>query len=336
MASKNDGVANYGNITTVAESPKQPGVVWVGTDEGNVQLSRDGGATWANVAKNLPGVPETHLVSRVEPSRFEAATCYLSLDGHRGDDHKPYVFVTRDYGATWNSLAGSLPAGNVNVIKEDPKNRSLLYLGTEYGFYVSLNGGAEWKRFMTGLPTVRVDDVVVHPRENDLVLATHGRGVWILDDLTPLQQLSERVMAAEAHLFEPRPGVQWHQDVTLSRYVAGAKHFRGANPPPGTALSYHLKTAPAGEVKMTISDVTGKVVRNLTGTKEAGLNRVQWNLRGDPPPRPPNAPSGSGGAGARFGATLGPAIEPGVYLIRLAVDGRELTTKVLVEEDVWR
>lgn len=339
MLSKNDGTAGYGTITTIAESPVLPGVLWVGTDDGNIQLSRDGGVSWTNVAKNIQGIPQTYQVSRVEPSHFDAATCYVSIDGHRHNDFKPYVFVTRDYGATWTSLASNLPElGNVNVIREDPKNKNLLYLGTEFAFYVSLNGGKEWKRFMNGLPTVRIDDILVHPRENDLIVGTHGRGVYIMDDITPLQQLADKVLEAEAHLFDVRPGTQWVQDVTLSRYVGGAKHFRGSNPPPGTAISYYLKSAPTGEVKITISDITGKVVRNLQGTKEVGINRVQWNLRADPPPRPanlPGPPQGFGGGG-RFGAFQGQSVDPGLYLVKLSVDGKELTTKVVVEEDIWK
>ncbi|HEY3129846.1 MAG TPA: hypothetical protein VGL91_10330 [Acidobacteriota bacterium] len=373
MASKNDGTANYGNITTLAESPIMPGILWVGTDDGNVQLSRDGGATWTNVARNIHGVPETHQVSRVEPSHFDAGTCYVTFDGHRSDDLKPYVFVTTDYGTTWKSLAANLPLGNVNVIREDPKNRNLLYLGTEFGFLISLDCGAEWRRFMTGLPTVRIDDIQVHARDNDLIVGTHGRSIFILEDITPLQ-LSDKVLGVDAYLFEPRPGTQWLQDVTLSRSVGGAKNYRALNPQ-GTEINYYLKSVPSGDVKITISDMDGKVVRNLTGTKEGGINRVEWNLRGDPPPRPAGFPGGGGrggagggrggmGAGGQGGAgaagqgglaaaaggqvifggggggfggfAFGPAMDPGVYKVKLSVDGKEFTTKVRVEEDTWK
>ncbi|MEW6209879.1 MAG: hypothetical protein AB1631_16055 [Acidobacteriota bacterium] len=333
MASKHDGTGNYGNITTIAESPALPGLIWVGTDDGNIQVSRDGGATWTNVAKNITGIPDMHQISRVEPSRFDAGTCYVTIDGHRSDDHKPYVFVTRDYGATWKSLASNLPTGNANVIREDPRNKNLLYLGTEYALYVSLDGGVEWKRFMTGLPTVRIDDILVHPRDNDLIVGTHGRGIYIIDDITPLQQLSEKVMSADSHLFDVRAGVQWLQDITLSRYAGGAKYFRGQNPQPGTAISYYLKSAVTDDVKITISDVTGKVVRTMSGTKDAGINRVQWNLRGDPPPRP--AGGGGGGGQGRFGqgGFGAPPLDPGTYLVKLSVGGKEMTAKVEVEAD---
>ncbi|HSP64441.1 MAG TPA: hypothetical protein VLQ90_15735, partial [Pyrinomonadaceae bacterium] len=281
MASKNDGYTSYGYIVTVAESPMVPGILWVGTDDGNVQVSRDSGATWTNVAKNVPGIGETYHISRVEPSHYDAGTCYLAVDGHRSDDLKPYVFVTRDYGTTWTSVVGNLPAiGDVNVIREDPRNKDLLYVGTEFGLFISLNGGKEWKEFMSGLPRVRVDDILVHPRDNDLIIGTHGRGIYILDDVSALQQLTPKVMDADAFLFDVRPGTQWFNDVRLSRYTGGAKLFRGTNPQPGTAISYYLKAAPSGDVKITITDYTGKVIRTIVGTKEAGLNRMQWNLRG--------------------------------------------------------
>ena len=389
MVSKHDGLGNYSNITTIAESPVLPGILWLGTDDGNVQLSKDGGATWSNVAPNIPPlVSNSYQISRVEASHFDAGTCYVSVDGHRSDDHKPYVFVTKDFGATWSSVGGNLPLANVNVIREDPKNKNLLFVGMEYGLYVSLNGGGEWKKFMTGLPTVRIDDLLIHPRDGDLIAGTHGRGIWICDDISPLQQMNDKVMASNVHLFDVRPGVQLLNDVTLSRAAGGQKNFKGENPQPGTAISYYLTTPPTSDVKITISDITGKVVRNLTAKKEAGLNRVQWNLRGDPPPRPagPRGPGGGGAAGAgapgnlpptagqppagppnagqpaagqtpgqatgqaagqggggggggfggRGGFNAGPPLDPGVYLIKVTVDGKEITTKVVVEADTWK
>ena len=342
MASKNDGYTSYGYIVTIGESPMIPGILWVGTDDGNIQVSRDGGATWTNVSKNVPGIGELYHISRVEPSRYDAGTCYLAVDGHRFDDQKPHLFVTRDYGATWSSIVSNLPpVGTVNVVREDPKNKDLLYAGTEYGLYISIDGGREWKQFMSGLPTVRVDDILVHPRDNDLVVGTHGRGIYILDDITPLQQLtSGKVLDKEAFLFDVRPGTQWLTDIRLSRYTGGGKLYRGNNPAPGTAISYYLKSAPLTDVKITISDYTGKVIRNITGTKEIGLNRMQWNLRGDPPARPANLPQGFGGGGGGGGGrgfgglfNIGPIIEPGTYHLKLSVNGKEYTTKVVIESD---
>ena len=341
MASKHDGYTGYGYVVTVAESPKLPGVLWVGTDDGNVQVSKDGGATWTNVSKNVPGIGETYHISRVEPSNFDAGTCYLAVDGHRLDDLKPYLFVTTDYGATWKSIVNNLPKwGTVNVVLEDAKNKDLLFVGTEFGVYVSLNGGAEWKPFMSGMPIMRVDDILVHPRDNDLIVGTHGRGIYILDDISALQQMSQKVLDSDATLFDVRSGTIWQNDPRLGRYWGGAKLFRGTNPAPGTAISYYLKSPASGDVKLTISDYTGKVVRNIVGTKEAGLNRIQWNLRGDPPPRP----AGSAGvevaevAAAEvvvFGNVFaqGLPLEAGTYNLKLTVGGKDYTTKIVVEND---
>jgi photosystem II stability/assembly factor-like uncharacterized protein len=345
MASKHDGAASYSNVVTLGESPLVPGLVWVGTNDGNVQVSRDFGATWKDVTAAITGVPKETHVSRVEPSHFDAGTAYVSFDGHRTDDHKPYIFKTTDFGATWTSVANNLPAvGNVNVVREDPKNRNLLYAGTEYGFFISLNGGAEWKPFMTGLPTVRIDDVMVHPRDNDLILGTHGRSIWILDDITPLQQLAAPVTDADAHLFDIRPATRWTTDITKATGLGGAKYFRGQNPPGGTAISYHLKSAASGDVKITISNTRGEVVREMPGTKNAGLNRVQWNLSPNPPPAPPGGrgQGGGGGGGGRGrggqGATFTnpQAVEAGTYIVKLNVGGKDYMKTVVVEDDDMR
>jgi hypothetical protein len=262
----------------------------------------------------------------------------VAIDAHRTNDHKPYVFVTKDYGKTWTSVTANLPTGHVSVVREDPKNRNLLFVGNEYGLQISLNGGKEWKPFMTGLPIVPINDILVHPRDGDLIIGTHGRSIWILDDITPLQQLTDTVMNADATLFAPRPGVLWRTDITASVTVGGSKHFRGENPQPGTWISYYLKNAASGDVKMTISDYTGKVVREIAGTKDAGLNRVLWNLRANPPvAQAGGRQGGSGQAGAggggRGGQAGGPALEPGTYQVKLTVNGKDYTTRVVVEAD---
>jgi photosystem II stability/assembly factor-like uncharacterized protein len=337
MASKHDGAASYSNIVTIGESRLVAGIIWIGTNDGNVQLSRDGGTTWTNVVQNIRGAPQEAHVSRVEPSHFEAGRAYVTFDNHRTDDHRPYVFTTADFGQTWTSISSNLPEGHVNVIREDPRNRDLLYLGTEYAFYISLTGGKNWKRFMTGLPTVRIDDILVHPRDNDLIVGTHGRSIWIIDDITPLQQMSEAVTAADAHLFAMRPATTWNLDITKVNGLGGQKHFRGQNPQGGTAISYYLKAAPPGDVKITISDSTGRVVRELNGTREPGLNRVQWNLG----PEPAQGRGGFAGRGGRGGGGRGvpfvsqnaPFVAPGTYVVKLAVAGKELMTTVQVEAD---
>jgi hypothetical protein len=338
MASKHDGAASYSNIVTVSESPAAPGVVWVGTNDGNVQVSRDSARTFTNVVGAITGVPRETHVSRVEASHFDPGTAYVTFDGHRTDDHKPYVFKTTDFGKSWTSIASNLPSGNVNVIREDPRNRNLLYVGTEYALFVSLNGGREWKRFMNGLPTVRIDDILVHPRDNDLIVGTHGRSIYIIDDITPLQQLSEAVMSTDAHLFDVRPATRWVEDTMLSRGLGGAKHFRAANPLPGTAISYYLKSPATGDVKITIADARGAVVRELNGTNEAGINRVQWNLAPNPPPGAGLGRGGSGGGRGRGGSQfiVANAVEPGAYFVKLSVGGREFTTTAIVEADDLR
>ncbi|HEY9383982.1 MAG TPA: hypothetical protein VIP80_10735, partial [Gemmatimonadales bacterium] len=339
MLSKNDGVVAYSTIVSVAESPVMPGVVWAGTDDGNLQVSVDGGMTFTEVGKNLPGLPADHLywVSRIDASHFDPGTAYASVDGHRSDDLKPYVFVTRDYGKTWKSISANLPAfGNVQVVREDPKNKNLLYVGTEFGLYLSTNGGAEWQRFMNNFPTVRVDDILVHPRDGDLIVATHGRSVWIADDITPLQQLTPAVLAQDGTLLDIRPAVAWLNDQQAGSRTGGQKVFIGENPPRGTTINYYLKTAAMGDVKLTITDVNGRVIRNLEGSKNAGLNRVEWNLSPNPPPRPAGAAGGGGGGGGGFGGFGAlQTVDPGTYIVTLTVDGRSYSKPVSVLQDIW-
>jgi photosystem II stability/assembly factor-like uncharacterized protein len=333
MLSKNDGLTQWGTIITVSESPVMPGVVWAGTDDGLLQLTRDGGATFTEVGKNLPGLPANHLhwVSRVDASHFDAGTAYVSVDGHRSDDLKPYVFVTRDYGKTFQSITNGLPAyGNVQVVKEDPKNKDLLYVGTEFGLYVSTNGGGEWKKFMSNLPTSRVDDILIHPRENDLIIATHSRGVFIADDLTPLQQMTPAIASQDAVLFDIRPAVAYLNDRRLAQQLGGQKVYLGENPPRGAAINYYLKSAPSGDVKISIKDIAGREIRTLEGTKTAGINRVQWNLAPTPPP---NAGRGGGGGGGGGG---GPQpVEPGTYMVTLTIGSVTLTKPIVVLRDEW-
>jgi photosystem II stability/assembly factor-like uncharacterized protein len=339
MMSKNDGVNAYGLVFTISESPSSPGVIWVGTDDGNIQLSRDGGATFTEVGKNMAGAPKNYYVSRVEASYFDPGTAFATLDGHRNDDMKPYVYVTRDFGQTWQSITNNLPAfGCVNVIKQDPRNRNLLYVGTEYGFYASTDEGKTWTPFMPNLPTVRVDDVVIHPRDGDLVLATHGRSVWIMDDVTSLQQLTPAVQAADAHLFDVRPGIAWLNDVRLAREVTGAKNFTGENAPRGTSIQYYLKSAPSGDIKLTVSNMNGTVVRTLQPTRNVGINRVQWNLAADPPQQQGGGGAGAGGGGGGGGGGRGggaPGLAPGAYIVTLTVGGRSMSKPVSILEDIW-
>jgi hypothetical protein len=258
-------------------------------------------------------------------SHFDAGTAYISVDGHRSDDLKPYLFVTRDYGQTWESLIGNLPEnGFIQVVREDPRNRDLLYVGTEFGLFASTDGGKTWNRFMNNLPTVRVDDILVHPRENDLIVATHGRGLWIADDITALQQATADARAQEVVLFDLRPTVLWLTDRQRGQYTGGQRHFTGENAPRGAAISYYLKDVPADSVKITISDVGGRVIRTLDGTRRAGINRVLWNLS--------LTQAGQGPAPGRGSAATA---QPGTYTVTLEAAGKKVSKALTLLEDVW-
>ena len=337
MASKHDGAAAYSNVVTISESPVVPGIVWAGTNDGNLQVSRDGGLTWKNVVDKVPGVPKETHVSRVAASPFDEGGAYVTFDGHRTDDHNPYVFVTKDFGETWTSLKSNLPMGNVNVITADPRNRNLLFLGTEYALYVSLNGGREWKPFMQGLPTVRIDDLIIHPREHDLIAGTHGRSIWIVDDISALEEWTDQTTQGEAFLFDIRPAVAWITDIQKQITVGGEKNFRGQNPDPGSAISYWLKGT-AGAVQIAITDVSGNTIRTIEGTKTAGLNRVQWNLQRNGPAGRAGGPGGAagqgggGGGGGRGRGGFGAAVPAGTYLVKVTVDGKVIGSKTIVVE----
>jgi photosystem II stability/assembly factor-like uncharacterized protein len=279
MASKHDGYEENSVTTQLRESPSKPGVIWIGTDDGNLQVSQDGGATFTNVAGNITGAPKGYVqISRIEPSHFDPATAYVALDNHRNDDWKPYLFKTTDYGKTWSNVTANLPAkGNINALREDLVNPSLLFVGTEFNLFVSLDGAKTWKLFSTGLPTVRVDDILIHPRDKDLIIATHGRSLWIADDITPLEQLAS-APGTTVKMFDPRPAVQWKSDLTATRR-ATARQFRGENPQGGTAFSFWAQSD-MGDAKFEVLNAQGQVVSTVTTPAKAGMNRVQWGMTG--------------------------------------------------------
>jgi len=237
--SANDGISSYGNLTTITESPVNPNVLYVGTDDGNVQGTRDNGGSWVMLSGDMPGLSASNtVVTRVVASRFNEATVYATFDGHERADYKPYVYRSDDYGATWEPIVNGLPGDwSVNVIYEHPRNANLLFAGNEIGLYVSIDRGDTWARLKNNLPTVPVDDIVVHPRENDLVLGTHGRGIWILDDITPLEEMTEDILNSDAHLFSARRTPMWR--------IAGWQEWspgtwRESNPPTGAMIRYFL------------------------------------------------------------------------------------------------
>ncbi|HTK29003.1 MAG TPA: hypothetical protein VL309_05605 [Vicinamibacterales bacterium] len=330
-------------ILTIAESPVKAGVIWVGTDDGNVQVTKDGGKTWTNVVKNIQGLPANSWIPAVEASHADAGTAYVAADRHQSDDFGPYAFKTTDYGQTWTAIKGDLPArGYVHVVREDPKNRSLLYAGTELGIFASWDAGAHWTSIRGALPPVAVRDILVHPRDNDLIIGTHGRGAWILDDITPLQQLTE-AQAAGVFLFDLQPAIRWQ--TSSANVFTGDRTFAGPNPPSGAAIDYYLRAEPAGDagVSVHIVDRAGKAVRAIANPpKRAGINRLVWDLRYDAPdaPQPPaggrrgEGPGGRGGrGGGRFGAPGGPPVGPGDYTVVVAAGGREMRKTVKVAID---
>jgi photosystem II stability/assembly factor-like uncharacterized protein len=296
MASKHDGYSDNSVITAMGESPSRPGVIWIGTDDGNLQVTTDGGLNFTNVYGNIAGAPQGYVqIARVEPSHFDPGTCYVALDNHRNDDWKPYLFKTTDFGRTWTSVAGNLPAkGNVNAVREDPVNPNLVFAGTEFSLFVTVDAGKSWKKFSTGLPSVRIDDLLIHPRDRDLIVATHGRSIWIADDITPLEQLGSG-QGTSVKLFEPRPAVQWKNDIEATRR-ATAREFKGENPQGGTAISFWAPSD-MGDAKIEFLNQTGQVVSTVTTSAKAGMNRVQWNMMQTGGAVIPPGPAGGGGGG---------------------------------------
>ncbi len=328
--SRNDGTASYGEITTISESPVQAGVLWAGTDDGNVQVSRDDGKTWTEVGGRLPGVPRRMVVSRVEASHAAAGRAYVSLDGHWDDDYRPWLFVTDDYGRSWKSLGAGLAADSattVDVVREHPDNPNLLLVGAENGVYASLDAGVHWFRLGLGMPHVAVKDLEIHPRDDDLVAASHGRGVWILDDIGALAGMSPAVAAAPLHVFSVRPS-------TLFQYrngvpPLGEEAFMAPNPPFGAVIDYSLASDLPGGVSVRFRDARDSVVRTLHGPSTAGIHRLVWDLRRDPLPmdttrfEPPALDVGP----------QGPLVMAGRYTAELDALGDTATTTLEVRTD---
>ena len=354
---KHDGVTSFGNIVTLEESAAKQGVVWVGSDDGVVSVTQDSGKTWTNVTSKMSGVPKFTYVADVLPSRAAAGTAYVLFDGHRGGDYNTYVFTTTDFGSTFRSVVSNLPKGEVaRGIAEDRKDPNILYLGTETGLWVSWNKGGQWTRIKANLPTMPIYEIKQHPRDNDLILATHARGIWILDDPTPIQEWGKSE-TNDAFMFNTEPATIMNQANDQMKGFEGDRLFLGMNPAPGATLSYRLK-ADAKDVKVTIKDSGGTVVREFTGTgappgpsdlrdrNKAGLNIVKWDLRLQPlPPLPPppvaggaggaGGPAGAGGAGGGGGGfggggNNGPYVLPGTYKATLNVNGRDAQTIDLV------
>ncbi len=309
----------YNTIYSVAESPVQRGLIWVGLDDGNLQITRDDGATWTRVDRNVPGVGPEAVVSHVEASRTAACTAYATFERKFMDDLKPYVFKTLDCGATWTNLSGNLPEGAyLQVLREDPKNPSVLYAGTETGLYVSVTGGNDWVRLGGNLPAVPVHEILVHQRENDLIVATHGRGIWILDDAHAIQELAAAA-AKPVYLFGMRTATRFA--TKQNKGSLGNALFMGPNPAYGAIIRYQLRAKPAPDVpvKLEVLDSQGALVRTLAAIpREAGINTTAWNLGYDAP-RLRRAINPDDPSIQFFGMPSGPRVLPGRYVVRLTV-----------------
>ena len=331
LTQENNGVDYAGVVFAIAESPIEKGLIWAGTNDGLVHLTRDGGTTWTNVTKNLPNLPVWGTVSNIEASRYAAGSAYLTVDFHQVNNRDPFVYRTTDYGKTWKAITNGIPRSMLSYahfVREDPVRRGLLYLGTENALYVSFDDGENWQPLQMNLPHAPVYGIAVQEHFNDLVIATYGRGFWILDDLTPLQQLTPEVLGRDAHLFPPRPAYRYRQ-ITNDSVIREDEPSAGEDPPYGAAINYYLKASPAGNVTSTILDQQGRVVRTLQGSRTAGVNRIYWDLRYEPTAHVQLLTS-RGGSSARPIAILAP---PGTYSVKLSVDGREHSRPLRVLKD---
>ena len=315
-------------IYSISESPKNGQLIWVGTDDGNVQITRDGGGHWTNVIGNVPGIGKASWVSWVEAGRFAEGTAYLTFDRHWYGDKQPYLYKTTDYGQSWTLLPvqQSGVRGYAYVIKEDTVNPNLLFLGTEFGLWISVDGGQRWAQYKGGnFPAVAVRDIVVHPRTSDLILATHGRGIWIVDDISPLRALTPEVMSEYAAFPPMPPAVQWME--TSGGWSEGDGMFTGPNRPSGAFIPYYQRSRHVyGDLKIEIFDRQGKLVDTVPSSTHRGLNRALWSMHLKPPRVPPAAT-------AAFGAVFGPRVPPGVYTVKMTKGDKVYTAQLNVVLD---
>jgi hypothetical protein len=303
-------------IVSIAESPRDPQVIWAGTDDGNLQITRDGGDNWTNVAANIPGRLQSPLMKSVQASWKEAGTAYLAIDQHFQDDFRPHAFMTTDYGRTWKDISKGL-SSYTHIVMEDPREPTLLYAGTELGILASFDRGENWTDLRLGEPPISVLDMKVHPRENDLIIASHAGGFYILDDITPLQQL-ERAMSRQIALFPPMQATRYVQASDTS--VLGNAVWVARNKPYGAIISYYLADTSKAPVQVAILDPGGTVVQMLNGTGNRGVNRLAWGLQGpgcEPPGVDRTAAANPGERGGGRGGDRGPRVMPGEYRVRL-------------------
>lgn len=324
----NSSAEMHTTIYAVSESPKNQNLVWVGTDDGNVQITRDSGKNWSNVVANIKDLPKNAWVSSVEAGHFDEGTAYATFDAHTFGNMSPYVYKTTDFGKTWTQIIApnSNVRGYAHVVKEDLVNKDLLFVGTEMGLWVSLDGGRQWAQYKGGeFPNVAVRDLAIHPRDNDLVIATHGRGIWIVDDITPLRALTMETMTKDIAFLQAKPAVQKIQ--ANGGWVNGDAAYVGDNPSDEAVITYYQKKRHIfGDLKIEVFDAKGQSLGTIPTSKRRGLNRVRWSMR-LPAPRVPSAASIAGGA------TVGPRVLPGTYTIRMTKDKAVYETPLQVVLD---
>ena len=313
----NSAAEMHTTIYSIAESPRDGNVIWVGTDDGNLQLTRDGGQSWHNQTPNIKGLPPASWVSWVEPGRQADGVVYAAFDRHTFGDLAPYVYLSRDFGQSWQRLVGPGAGvrGYAHVVKEDPVNPSVLYVGTEFGLFISVDAGAHWAEFKGGgFPAVAVRDLAFQSRDQDLVVATHGRGLWIIDDLTPLRALATTDLKAEVAFLPSRPIQQRVR--AFGGWPEGDAGFRGENPANGAVISYYQPTRHVfGRLKLEVFDADGNLIDTLQAGKRKGINRVVWSMS----VRPPRVPTA---AQAAYAGLRGPRVVPGRYTVRLTKAGK--------------
>lgn len=343
LTGDNIGVEYAGVVMAIAESPKQAGVIWAGTNDGLVQITRDGGKNWTNVTKNIPNMLAWGTVSNIEASRYSAGTAYLTVDGHQVNNRDPFIYKTTDFGQTWKAITSGIPHSMLSYahcVREDPVRQGLLYVGTENGLYVSYDDGANWQPLQNNLPHAPVYWITVQEHFNDLVISTYGRGFWILDDITPIQQMTAQVMNASAHLFTIHSAYRF-RGLNLP-YASSDDPTAGQNPTYGASINYYLKSA-ARDVSIKITDAQGQTVQTIRGTRTAGINRVWWNLRTEnskeirlrtsPLYAPEVRVNNEGWRPLPEGGRTTVLAPPGTYTVKLSVDGQEFSQPLIVVRD---
>lgn len=319
----NSSAENHCTIFTIGESPIDENIIWVGTDDGNLQLTKDGGKTWENLIGNFKEVPQFTWVSFVEPSNYDKATAYVTFDGHRLGDRNAYVFKTTDFGKTWTNLTSENIDAHCHIIKEDLKNPELLFLGTEFGLFISINGGENWVRFTKNFPKVSVRDMVFQKRENDLVIGTHGRGIYIFDDLTPLQDLTNEKLSQNLAFLNSRPykmGYNYGMGGST-----GDDGFRGSNPSGALMITYCMKKRHIfGDMSLEVFNPEGEKIKTLPAGKRKGINRVKWQMRMEKPKVPSSVK-------LLGNAMAGPEYPPGDYLVKIIKNKDTIKGLVKVE-----